>query len=158
MVVVDRLTKYFHFLRLSHPYTAATVVKLFMDNIVKLHGMPQSIVSDRDKVFLSQFWQSLFTTLGTQFKLTTAYHPQGDGQSERLNRCLESYLRCMTSHKANKLYSWLPLAELWYNTNYHTAIQMTPFEIVYGFPPPILHYHQLNRMTVRKLTLSSITN
>jgi len=67
-----------------------------MLNIVKLHGMPKSIVFDRDKVFMSQFWQHLFTAQGTTLAMSSAYHPQSDGQSEVLNKCLEMYIRCFT--------------------------------------------------------------
>ncbi|KAL5777030.1 hypothetical protein ACOSP7_009956 [Xanthoceras sorbifolium] len=137
LVVIDRLTKYAHFLSLSHSYTAQQVAQLFMDNIQKLHGIPATIVSDRDKIFTSQFWQHLFKAMDTQLCLSTAYHPQTNGQSERLNQCLENYLRCMTSSKPSHWATWLPLAEWWYNTNYHTALKMTPFEGLYGYRPPI---------------------
>jgi transposase InsO family protein len=92
LVVVDRLTKYAHFLTLKHPYTAATVAKLFLDQIVRLHGVALTIISDRDKVFTSHFWKELLKALGTQLHYSTAYHPQTDGQSERVNQCLEQYL------------------------------------------------------------------
>lgn len=71
MVVVDRFTKYAHFLTLSHPFTAPTVAQLFIDNIYKLHGLPNSIVSDRDKIFTSSFWQNLFKITGVHLKLST---------------------------------------------------------------------------------------
>lgn len=102
LVVVDRFTKFAHFIALSHPFTAEKVAKLFLENVFKLHGMPTSIISDRDKIFTSLFWQHLFQAMGTKSHLSSAYYPQSDGQTERLNRCLENYLRCMTFHQPYK--------------------------------------------------------
>jgi Chromo (CHRromatin Organisation MOdifier) domain len=70
--------------------------------------------------------------------LSTSYHPQTDGQSERLNQCVETYLRCMVFEEPRKWVKWLPLAEWWYNTNFHTSIKLTPFEALYGYSPPLL--------------------
>jgi hypothetical protein len=81
-VVVERLTKYAHFYPLKHPYTATLVVAVFLNNVVKLHGLLRSIVSDRDKVFTSAFWKCLFDQLDIKLQLSSAYHPQTDGQSE----------------------------------------------------------------------------
>jgi hypothetical protein len=85
MVVVNRLSKYAHLCSLQHPFTASIVDQIFMDHIFKLHGMPHSIVSDRDPTFTNNFLQELFRLHGTQFHLNTAYHPQTDGQNEVVN-------------------------------------------------------------------------
>ena len=90
MVVVDRLTKYSHFIALGHPFTISTVANAFMENVYKLHGNPSSIVSDREPTFISRFWQDLFQLQGVSIKLSSSYHPQTDGQTEVVNRCLES--------------------------------------------------------------------
>jgi len=136
-VVVDRFSKYAHFAALSHPYTALDVAQCYLDHVFKLHGWPQSIISDRDKVFISAFWRALLSIQGTTLLLSTAYHPQTDGQTEVVNRCLETYLRCMCSEKASDWSKWLPLAEWWYNTTFHSSIEMTPYEVVYNQPPPV---------------------
>ncbi|CAL0299520.1 unnamed protein product [Lupinus luteus] len=135
-VVVDRLSKAAHFIALAHPYNAASVAQTFLDNVFKLHGYPNSITSDRDPIFISKFWQDLFALQGVQLQLSSSYHPQTDGQSEVVNKCLETYLRCMCSDAPQHWLRWLPLAEWWYNTTFHTSINSTPYEIVYGQPPP----------------------
>lgn len=95
LVAIDKLTKYAHFLCLAHPYTALSVAQVFLANIYKLHGMPSVIISDRDRVFTSTLWQELFKLTDTTLNMSSAYHPQTDGQTECLNQCLETYLRCM---------------------------------------------------------------
>lgn len=135
LVVVDKFSKYNHFLPLKHPFSASSVARLFMDNIFKLHGMPLRIVSDRDKVFTSRFWQLLFQLSGTELRMSTTYHPQTDGQTERVNQCLETYLRCFAHACPRKWSCWLSLAEFWYNSSYHSSLGRTPFEVLYGFPP-----------------------
>ncbi|XP_026383549.1 uncharacterized protein LOC113279048 [Papaver somniferum] len=148
LVVVDRLTRYSHFIALSHPFTTASVAKEFMHHVFKIHGLPSSIVSDRDKIFISQFWQELFKSLGISLHLSTAYHPQSDGQTERTNACLEQYLRCMTGTKPKLWANWLSLAEWWFNTNFHTSLKMTPFQALYGYLPPHLAFHVHSTTTV----------
>lgn len=93
-VVVDKLTKYSHFMSLSHPYTGTDIAKVFMDQVYKLHGLPEDIISDRNLIFTSKVWQELFSMLGVTLNTSTAYHLQIDGQTEVVNRCLETYLRC----------------------------------------------------------------
>ena len=136
LVVVDRYTKYGHFIPLQHPYTMHTVALAFIDNVFKLHGPPISIVTDRDRIFTSNMWQGIFKAMKVKLRLSTAYHPQSDGQTERVNQCLENYLRCMAFQEPKKWCSWMPLAEWWYNTTYHTVTKFTPFQALYGYPPP----------------------
>ncbi|GJT48768.1 ty3-gypsy retrotransposon protein [Tanacetum coccineum] len=136
-VVVDRLSKYAYFMPLAHPFTATDVAQVFLDNIYKLHGLPNTIISDKGKVFLSTFWKELFKLLQVKLHMSTSYHPRTDGQTKVVNRCLECYLRCMTGEQPKQYMKWLSLAEWWYNTNHHSSIDTTPFEIVYGQPPSV---------------------
>jgi hypothetical protein len=135
LVVVDRLTKYGHFIALSHPYTAKTIAEVFIREIFKLNGMPQHIITYRDPIFMSSFWESFFDMQGTKLGRSTAYHPQSDGQTESLNRILEQYLRCVILEKKCNWTDILPWAEWWYNATYQSAIKMTPFQALYGMPP-----------------------
>jgi transposase InsO family protein len=137
-VVVDRLSKFAHFIPLSHPYTVQTVARAFIDNVMKLHGPPLAIVSDRDCIFTSKLWQDIFAALGIELRYSSAYHPQSDGQTERVNQCIENYLRCMTSLEPKKWVLHLSMAEYWYNTSFHSSLQKTPFQAMYGYPPPDL--------------------
>lgn len=115
MVVIDRLSKYGHFIALKSDYSSKTVAQAFMLHVVKLHGVPKSIVSDRDKVFTSSFWQHLFKLQGTTLAMSSAYHPQSDGQSEAPNKCLEMFLRCFTFQNPKSWFKVLAWAEYWYN-------------------------------------------
>lgn len=131
LVVANRLSKYGHFVALKHPYSAKLVAEIFVKEIACLHGMPRTIVSDRDPIFTSQFWEEFFRLQGSELRMSSAYHPQTDGQTEVLNRCLETYMRGFASSRQKQWSRWLPWAEYWYNTSYQTATQMTPFEVVY---------------------------
>jgi len=137
-VVVDRLRKYAHFIPLNHPYTANSVAKLFVDHIFKLHGLPNSIVSDRDPMFTSRFWQELFRATGTKLLMSSAYHPQTDDQTEIMNKGLEGYLRSFVGDRPRDWMRWISLAEWAYNTSEHTSTKLSHFEAVYGYPSPRL--------------------
>jgi hypothetical protein len=116
LTIVDRFSKSAHFVPLGHPYTATTVVRAFFDNIVKLHGIPSSIVSDRDPVFTGHFWKALFGLAGVTLQFTSAFHPQADGQSEATNKIVVMYLRCLTRDRPRQWLQWLPWAKFCYNS------------------------------------------
>ena len=150
-VIVDRLTKFAHFISLPTNYTAATLAPIFVAEIYKLHGAPKTIVSDRDRIFISQFWRFLFKSLGTTLCFSSSYHPQTDGQTEVLNRCLQTYLRCFVSDEPRLWVRFLSLAEFWYNTSHHSAIGMTPFEGLYGRKPPVLVPYTAGKSKIQTL-------
>ncbi|PNX96205.1 Ty3/gypsy retrotransposon protein, partial [Trifolium pratense] len=137
-VIYDRLTKFVHFITLPTKFSAPDLASRFSVEICRLHGIPQSIVSDRDPLFLSAFWKELFRVQGTTLKYSTTYHPETDGQTEVVNRSLEAYLRCFTNDNPRKWFKYLHLAEFWHNSTFHSAIQMTPFEALYGRQPPAI--------------------
>ena len=138
MVVMDKFTKYAHFMALSHPFTTKDVATVFQKEVVRLHGFPMSIISNRDPIFLNKFWRELFRLAKTKLKFILTYHPQTNGQTKVINRCLKTYLRHLTGHKPKHWLDWLNWVEFWYNTNYSNAMKMTPFEALYGHEPSIL--------------------
>ena len=138
LVVVDRLTKVAHFSPLKPNFTAKSVAEVFMNSVIKLHGFPLGIVSDRDPIFLSNFWKQLMLHGGTKLHHSSAYHPQSDGQTEVVNRCLEQYLRAFASHQPSVWQKYLSLAELCYNTTHHSSIGMSPHQALYGYNPKLL--------------------
>jgi transposase InsO family protein len=127
LVVVDRLTKYSQFIALTHPFTTQIVAQLLLDNVFKLHGSLVNIVTDQDRIFTSKLWQDIFKSIKIRLHYSTSYHPQIDGQIERVNQCLKNYSRCMAFLEPNKWSAWLSLAEWWYNSSFHTSHQCTPF-------------------------------
>eukprot|EP00253_Pinus_taeda_P018433 PITA_18433 len=132
MVVVDKLSKAAHFIPAQSTYKAVQIAHLFMQNVFRLHGLPKVIISDRDVKFTSTFWRTLFVELGTQLNFSTAYHPQTDGQTERVNQVLEDMLRAYVMLKPGQWEEYLHLVEFAYNNGYHTSTQLSPFEVLYG--------------------------
>jgi hypothetical protein len=104
LTMVDRFSKFAHFIPLSHPYSVSTVAMAFFDNIVRLHGMLCSIVNDRDPVFTSTFWKELFQLVGVKLLISSAFHPQTGGQSEVTNHTIVMYLRCLAGDRPR---SWV---------------------------------------------------
>ena len=112
-----------------------------MKEIVRLHGFPQSIVSDCDKIFLSNFWRELLRLAGTKLNRSTTYHPQMDGQTKVINRSVEIYLCCFCGERPKEWLKWIPWAEYWYNTTFQRSLGVSPFQAVYGRTPPALIYY-----------------
>jgi len=134
-VVVDRFSKMAHFLPCSQTFDASKVATLFFNEIVRLHGLPKTIVSDRDVRFTSYFWKTLWHKLGTKLKFSTAYHPQTDGQTEVVNRSLGNLLRCLVGENTRNWDLYLPRAEFAYNDSVNRSTGKSPFEIVHGYKP-----------------------
>ena len=131
-VIVDRLTKSAHFLPIKETDKLEKLTRTSLREIVRLHGVPISIISDRDSRFTSRFWQSLQKALGTRLDMSTAYHTQTDGQSERTIQTLEDMLRACVIDFGKAWDTHLPLVEFSYNNSYHTSIKAAPFEALYG--------------------------
>jgi len=116
--------------------------------------MPESIVSDRDPVFTGHIWRDLFKMAGVKLHMSTAFHPQTDGQSEAANKAITMYLRCITGDSPRAWLEWLPWAEYCYNTAFHSALRATPFQVVYGRPPlALLPYEPSSSRTATVDTL-----
>ncbi|GJZ41629.1 putative reverse transcriptase domain-containing protein [Tanacetum coccineum] len=131
-VIVDRLTKSAHFLPMREDYKMERLARLYLNEIVARHGVPISIISDRDSRFTSRFWQSMQEALGTRLDMSTAYHPQTDGQSERTIQTLEDMLRACVLDFGGSWDVHLPLVEFSYNNSYHSSVRCAPFEALYG--------------------------
>jgi hypothetical protein len=131
-VIVDRLTKSAHFIPYKISDSMQKMAELYIREIVRLHGVPNSIVSGRDPRFTSKFWGRLQDAMGTRLNFSTAYHPQTDGQSERTIQILKDMLRlCVLDFKGNWI-NFLPLVEFAYNNNFQATIGMAPYEALYG--------------------------
>ena len=148
LVIVDRFSKGVHLGMLPSHHTAQMVAQSFMEMVGKLHGMPRSIITDRDPLFLSKFWQSLFSLSGTKLRMSSAYHPQMDGQTEVANRVVEQYLRAFVHRKPSSWGRLLLWAEWSYNTSVHSSTGMTPFEVTFGRKPPSFPQYLTGTSTV----------
>ena len=135
LVVVDRFSKIAHFLPCSKTFDASKIAKLYFDEVVKLYGLPKTIVSDKDVCFMSYSWKTLWHLVGTKLKFSTAFHPQTNGQTEVVNRSLGNLLRCLVGEANRNWHSILPTAQLAYNSSVNRFIGASPFEVVHGYTP-----------------------
>jgi transposase InsO family protein len=131
-VIVDRLTKVAHIVPVKTRYTTEKHAELYVEHILRLHGTPRSIVSDRGPQFVSKFWQSFHKLMGTTLNHNTAFHPQTDGQTETVNQVLEDMLRACALTYGTDWESSLPFAEFSYNNSFQASLRMAPFEALYG--------------------------
>ena len=138
LVVVDRFSKMAHFLPCSKTTDATHTARIFFNEIVRLHGIPRCIVSDRDVRFTSSFWKTLWRLMGTTLQFSTAFHPQTDGQTEVTNRTLGNILRCLVQENSTSWDELLPRAEFAYNASEHRATGYSPFQILTGRNPNLL--------------------
>ena len=127
MVVVDRFTKMAHFIPCETGITAERTAELYIDRVFRHHGIPESIISDRGVQFSSDFWRSLWERLKVTHKMPTAYHPETDGQTERVNSVINQYLRVFCTYAQDDWVKLLAKAEFAYNNSLHTATGVTPF-------------------------------
>ena len=132
-VIVDRLTKSAHFIPVNTRYLSRKYAKLYIARIVYLHGVPKTITSDRGAQFVSRFWEQLHAAQGTRLIRSSAYHPQTNGQTERVNQILEDMLRACVLTEGKNRDDHLPLAGFPYNNNYQASIKMAPIEALYGY-------------------------
>ena len=131
-VIVDRLTKSAHFIPLRVGCPLVKMADIYVKEIVRLHGVPKEITSDRDPWFVSRFWRSLHQALDTKLQFSTAFHPQTDGQSERTIQILKDMLRASALDFGGRWDDHLHLMEFTYNNSYQATIQMLSFEALYG--------------------------
>ena len=135
VVIVDKFSKMIHLIPTTTTLTSAALAKLYRDKVWRIHGIPRRIISDRGPQFASKFMKELCNALGIERNLSTAYHPQTDGQTERINQEVEAYLRNFVNYRQNDWADWLSMAEFHYNDKTHSATKNTPFFLTYGVHP-----------------------
>ena len=135
LVVVDRLTKYAHFIPWKEKGNAKDLAKVILKEIIANHGIPQSIIFDRNKLFTSKFWNTWTQQLSIKIKFLTTYHPRTDGQTNRTNQTLKQYLRHYINFKQNNWIDFLPLAQFAYNNHQHSTTRISPFYAHYDKHP-----------------------
>src|SRR5688500_17228614 len=135
LVIVDRFTKYAEMVPFRKDYTAKQLGHVILDRLVRHHGIPKTIISDRDKLFTSNYWTTLLAAIGTKRKLSTAYHPQTDGQTERTNRTMKTYLRIYSNQNQDNWVTLLPMAQMAYNNKKSERTKQTPFYANHGRHP-----------------------
>ena len=139
LVIVDKLTKYAHFVPCKGTLTAEQLGFLVLDRLIRYHGIPRKLISDRDKLFTSAYWRTLVAQMGIHHKLSTAFHPETDGQTERTNQTLEAFLRHYVNNAQDNWVSLLPMAQLALNNHVSETTKATPFAANYGKDPPMFH-------------------
>jgi transposase InsO family protein len=132
LVIMDRLTKVAHFIPVKTTYSGLQLAEMYMSTIVCLHGVPKTIVSDRGTQFTLKFWERFHETLDTQLRFSSAYHPQTDGQTKRVNQILEDMLRACALQYGRSWDKSLPYAKFSYNNIYQESLKMASFEMLYG--------------------------
>jgi hypothetical protein len=168
LVCVDRLTKQAHFIPAKDTDTSRDVASQFITNVFRLHGLPHDIISDRGSRFTSKWWAEVERLLRIKPNLSTAFHPQSDGQTERINQILEQYLRTFCDYLQDDWHDLLPTAEFAYNNSFHSSIGMTPFFANHGYHPrleitlrdskvPAAHEHVRRLKEVHEAAATAIT-
>jgi hypothetical protein len=131
MVVIDKLSKFAHFIPLKSTFKAIKITEIFMKEIFRLHGIPKMVISHRDVKFTFAFWKKLFAGLNTNLSFSTSYHPQTDGKTKRTNQIIDNMLCMYVRTRPNKWEDYLHLVEFAYNNGYQTSAKLSPFEVLY---------------------------
>jgi hypothetical protein len=160
LVIVGKLTKSAHFILVRDTYDVTNVACVFVSEVIRLHGIPKKIISDKDSRFPSRFWKSLQSALGTQLNLSTGYHSKTDGQTERVNQVMEDMLRMYVMDNQTHWEKYLPLVEFSYNKNFHSSIGMPPYEGLYGRPcrTSLLHIENTHFDSVTSVIITKVAS